>query len=197
MSIELDEWKQGVSRATAYVQSNAAIQVQVFGFYISALGLAIALARPDIRDTVIFAFIPVSAFLLLVITAKYFCYISYQDTFLTLYGKRFNADAPFSCHEEFWEDLKQSEVSLFAAARRTVTYWHGLPYFAIWWAYMAGPPALMVLTSVSREDLCGSRVAAISIAYLLASIFVFARITRIGWVAIGRLEGEQSDRSQS
>jgi hypothetical protein len=188
VTADLDEWKQGVSRATAYVQSNAAIQVQVFGFYISALGIAIALARPDIRDTVIFAFVPGSAFLLLTITAKYFAYISYQDVFISLYGTRFDPAAPYRCHDEFWADLKLEEITLQEAVFRTVTYWNGLPYFAIWWAYIAGPPVLMVLTAMASEDICTSRVVAASLLYMLISLAAFAVVSRIGWVAIVRCE---------
>lgn len=188
-------WIANVGRTVSYVQSNAAIQIQLFGFFVSAAGLSIALARPDVRHFVVYWFLPLSAFILLVISSIFFKFYCYQSVFIYLHGTRFERGTVRS-HEDFFDtalpDVSASEVAAALFSERS------MPYSVVLTSYILSPPLLIALfQSVADTGFLGSEGARMGPGWMLAYVAIaFAtmqRLSRPGWAAL-KLEEQEKRR---
>jgi hypothetical protein len=75
---ELEAWKMAVTRASAYVQSNASFQIQMFGFYISAVVIGYGISTKGNQPILLGVIVPLLSLCVLVASCFYFNRLTVQ-----------------------------------------------------------------------------------------------------------------------
>src|ERR1700678_2012415 len=97
--LNFDAWKLGVARAAAFIQSNASFQVQIAGFFFSAVVISVATVRQEMQNLMLLVCVPVFSMIMLILAASYFNFLAIQQVFISVYGRRYIDGQAVICHE--------------------------------------------------------------------------------------------------
>ena len=105
---ELEAWKIAVVRASSYVQSNASFQIQMFGFYISAIVIGYGISTPANQPVLLRVIVPLLSLCVLYASCFYFNRLTVQHVFIRMYGHKFDKSAKTKSSDQLWSDLKEA-----------------------------------------------------------------------------------------
>ncbi len=185
---EFEMWKQGVSRATAFTQSNATLQIQIAGLFVSAIVVAVASMQKGNEDLVYILFIPILSMVMLMVAATYFNFLVLQQTFTSLFGRRYEENQKIICHEELADRLRkrQNAPSISESVSYLLGYdYYSTPYVIFFWIYLLAPQASFWAWTSSRTAHWTVPYRGIcAVAFFVLQVGISARLTRRAWKCV-------------
>ena len=145
---ELEAWKLAVARATAYVQSNASFQIQLFGFFSSAVVIGIGLSSDGAngqtdslelsnKTFMLMYVVPLFSLMILYVSGYYFNRLTTQHVFIRLYGHNFDPLTYVKSADQLWDNFQnQNNVTHVRAVRYLFSSDYTGPYPAFFLLYI-------------------------------------------------------------
>jgi hypothetical protein len=185
---EIEAWKLAIARATAYVQSNALFQVQLFGFYSSVVVITFGLCTDQSNRLHLLRYvIPTFSFVTLYVSCYYFNRLTTQHVFIRIHGLRYYKDSYIKSPDGLWEHFKlERNISLINAIRYLFTYDSTGPYQAFFLLYVGvGIVSVSFSYSTQNDKYLGieNNLISIIIALVFAVLYI-AAITKRAWRVI-------------
>ncbi len=203
--IELEVWKLSIARASAYIQSNASFQIQMFGFYISAVLISYGTSNPSNQPYLLTFIIPVLSLSVLASSCFYFNRLTVQHVFIRLFGEDIIDCASHKSADALWTFIVKERQSqtfinnasnffganftgpyliffLIYCASGSVSFWYGLILFSRTQLISMDPSSIYFV-------LWYASVAAIS------SFAIVTLLTNRAWKAIKFEEDARKDPS--
>jgi len=191
---KLESWKLAVARSSSYIQSNAAFQIQMFGFYMSATVIGYGTSsNADENQGILLTFIvPVFSFCVLAASCFYFNRLTVQHVFIRVFGGQFSSTADISSSEQLWSFLKtekNSSIMNRIHRLRTSDYTGPYPYFFLMYN-LGGIMSLFLEThsSMMTGNAAVDKYHVLQVLYLLGSgmfsVWLTAELTSRAWRAL-------------